>query len=283
MTGTPDYGRRRHREDCRIEERWIDHDGFRIFTKSWIPGRPRPGGVAPIVLCHDSLGSVDQWRDFPVWLAQETGHPVYAYDRHGFGRSAARSDRPGRAFIREEGQRHIPAICDHLSLDEIILCGHSVGGAMAMETASHHPSRCQAVITIAAQAFVEDKTLAGVREARRQFATDPGLLDRLARYHGEKARWVLHAWTETWLSADFANWTLNEAIAAVQCPVLAIQGAADAYGTPAHAHRIAEAEKATALIIPEAGHFPHKNMPQRLIDEMAAFLVRLQPATNRHA
>jgi hypothetical protein len=35
--------------------------------------------------------------------------------------------------------------------------------------------------------------------ARDNFA-QPGQLERLARYHGDKAAWVLSAWVDTWLS-----------------------------------------------------------------------------------
>jgi pimeloyl-ACP methyl ester carboxylesterase len=43
--------------------------------------------------------------------------------------------------------------------------GHSVGGAMAVATAARIPDRCAAVITESAQAFVEDRTVAGIRAA----------------------------------------------------------------------------------------------------------------------
>ena len=65
----------------------------RVFVRRW----PVEGsGRAPIVLLHDSLGSVAQWRDFPSKLAQATSREVIAYDRLGFGQSDPRDERRDR-------------------------------------------------------------------------------------------------------------------------------------------------------------------------------------------
>ena len=55
----------------------------------------------------------------------------------------------------------------------------------------------------------------------------PGQVERLARYHGDKARWVLDAWIGSWLHPGFASWTLAEVLPRVACPVLALHGALD--------------------------------------------------------
>lgn len=59
-------------------------------------------------------------------------------------------------------------------------------------------------------------------------------MQRLARYHGNKARWVVDAWTETWLSPDFADWSLTEKLQQVLCPTLVIHGTEDEYGSIRH-------------------------------------------------
>ncbi|MFX6218451.1 alpha/beta fold hydrolase, partial [Acinetobacter baumannii] len=71
----------------------------------------------------------------------------------------------------------------HFAVDKVILFGHSVGGGMAVSAAAQWPQRVLAVITESAQAFVEDRTLQGIQEARTRFA-DPAQLARLAKYHG---------------------------------------------------------------------------------------------------
>lgn len=242
----------------------------RLFLRLW----PMPGDRAPILLFHDSLGSVELWRSFPAHLAQRTGRGIIAYDRLGFGRSDPRDALPGPDFVADEARRIVPLICRHLGLTRFIACGHSVGGGMAIETAAQEPERCIALITIAAQAQNEAKTKAGVRQAREDFR-DPAVLGRLHRYHGEKSRWVVDAWTENWLSDAFADWSLSQTIARVPCPTLALHGELDEYGSIENAAQIARAPQGRMKILTGVGHVPHRDNQALLLDEITAFLRQL--------
>jgi len=42
---------------------------------------------------------------------------------------------------------------------------------------------------------------------------------------------VLDAWTDVWLSPEFASWTLEPDLPLVTCPVLVIHGDSDEYGS----------------------------------------------------
>ena len=53
----------------------------RLTTATWGDGPPS------VVLLHDGLGSIAQWRDVPARLAARTGLTVLAYDRAGHGSS----------------------------------------------------------------------------------------------------------------------------------------------------------------------------------------------------
>lgn len=160
-----------------------------LFAQSWTPKQTHG---AALVLLHDSLGCVALWRDFPLQLAQATGRTVIAYDRLGFGASAAHPSTLPTSFVADEAHQGFAAVLAHFGLHTFVALGHSVGGGMAVCCAATYPRQCQALITIAAQAFVEDRTLAGIRQAQAEF-TQPGAMDRLAKYHGAKADWVLHA------------------------------------------------------------------------------------------
>lgn len=241
-----------------------------LFAKVWTPDSLDVPPPAPIILFHDSLGSVDLWRGFPRRLAATTGRRVVAYDRLGFGRSDPHPGRLDVDFVAAEGVRTVPKLCEAFGITDFIACGHSVGGGMAVETAARFPARCRALVTIAAQAFVEEQTLAGIRVAQREFA-DPANLAKLAKYHGDKARWVADAWIETWLSPEFADWTLDRALAAVRCPVLAIHGERDEYGSNEHPARIA-AGRGTVRILPGIGHVPHRENEALLVEVIEGFL-----------
>jgi len=168
--------------------RAVDHvvplrQGKRLFAREWRP--PQMAKAEPIVLLHDSLGSVELWRGFPAALAQTTGRQVVAYDRLGFGRSGVREGVLPPTFIKEEAEYFLPTVFDYFRLNKVVLFGHSVGGAMAAACASRHPDVCAAVVTEGAPAFVEDKTVRGLLEAKANFH-HAEQLDRLKRYHGER-------------------------------------------------------------------------------------------------
>jgi pimeloyl-ACP methyl ester carboxylesterase len=237
-----------------------------LFARRWAPGSTAAARSSPVVLFHDSLGSVELWRDFPERLAQATGRQIVAYDRLGFGRSDAFPGTLPASFIRDEAIGSFRALREQLGLETFVALGHSVGGCMAVATAAHYPDHCQGLITESAQAFVEPRTLEGIRQARRAFA-EPGQLERLQRYHGDKAAWVLSAWIETWLSTAFADWRLDEDLRRVQCPTLALHGDRDEYGSVIHPQRIAEgvAGPATRQVFAACGHVPHREMAEPVL------------------
>ena len=256
-------------------DHWLALPSGRLFARQWQPEDAGPA-LAPIVLLHDSLGCVELWRDFPAQLAAATGRRVVAYDRFGFGRSDARIGRPSTAFIAEEAATTWPAVRAQLGIGPFVVVGHSVGGGMAVEIAAHAGRDCAALVTMAAQAFVEDRTIAGLRVAQAQFA-DPAQVERLARYHGDKAPWALDAWLGRWLDPAFASWTLEAALPRVTCPVLVIHGDQDEYGSAAHPRRIVDgvAGPARLEMLPGGGHIPYREQPELVVGLIADFLATL--------
>lgn len=237
--------------------------------------RPQP----PIVLLHDSLGSVDLWRSYPQALAARTGRDVVAYDRLGFGRSDPHPGRLALDFVQQEAQGDFAAVLAHFGIDRFVAFGHSVGGGMALCIGAAYPARCRAVVVESAQAFAEAMTLDGVRAAKASFA-EPGQVERLARYHGDKAAWVLAAWTETWLAPAFAGWNLDAELRRLRQPTLVLRGSEDAFGSAAHARRIAAhaAGVVTVRTFDGAGHVPHKEAAEGVLDAVGDFLGTVDAA-----
>ncbi|WP_321812630.1 MULTISPECIES: alpha/beta hydrolase [unclassified Burkholderia] len=274
------------------EETWVETPQGRLFAKRWrgvpaqataatgpaapvqaapMPAAPMP--AAPIVLLHDSLGCVELWRDFPAQLARATQRDVIAYDRLGFGRSDRHPGQLGTTFVRDEADQGFRALLERFGIDAFVAFGHSVGGGMAVGCAAAYPARCRALVTVAAQAFVEDRTLDGIREAGQQFDA-PGQLERLVRYHGDKAEWVLRAWVGTWLSPAFRGWSLDDALPRVRCATLAIHGEQDEYGSDVHPKRIAArvAGPSSFLLLDGCGHMPHRERSGDVLAAVATFL-----------
>ncbi len=244
-----------------------------MFARAWTPAHP---SSSPIVLFHDSLGCVELWRDFPAALAARTRRPVIAYDRLGFGQSDPRADKLGLDFVSDEAETFFPALREQLRLERFVLFGHSVGGGMAMHCAARFGEDCDALITESAQAFVEDRTLRGIRDAQAQFE-DAAQVERLGKYHGDKARWVLDAWIDTWLSPEFAGWSLDAVLPRIACPLLAIHGSEDEYGSVRHPERIGKLAggETRIAVMPNTRHVPHRERAQSVIDLVAEFLHRI--------
>jgi pimeloyl-ACP methyl ester carboxylesterase len=258
-----------------ISDVWVEHPHGRMFARVWSPASDaaRCASQSPIVLFHDSLGCVDLWREFPAELSASTGRRVIAYDRLGFGRSDPRSDKLALDFIAAEADTFFPALLDRLGVRRFIAFGHSVGGGMAVHCAARFAHDCEALITESAQAFTEDKTLHGILTAQQQF-NDERQVDRIRKLHGEKALWVLDAWIATWLAPDFAAWTLASVLPRVACPVLAIHGSDDEYGSMRHPEMIAQlcGGGGRIAIIADTGHVPHRERPQAIVDLVAGFV-----------
>lgn len=259
---------------------WVEHPRGRIFARVWTPegGARAVAPDRPIVLFHDSLGSVELWRDFPAGLSAATGRRVIAYDRLGFGRSDPRADSLDPAtFIADEAPSFFPALREQLGVRRFVAFGHSVGGGMAVHCAAEFPADCEALITESAQVFPEDRTLDAIRVAKEQFKDD-SQVGRLRKYHGDKARWVLDAWTDSWLHPEFAAWSLTPVLPRVTCPVLAIHGIHDEYGTTRHPELIGRLSGGPARveIIPDTHHVPHRERPDLILALVSGFLAAIR-------
>ena len=250
----------------------IDAGQGRLFARRWTP-HAHDARLAPVVLFHDSLGCVELWRDFPQRLAMATGRAVVAYDRLGFGRSDPHPGKLDIDFIDQEARQDFRTVREALGLGRFVALGHSVGGGMAVVCAVVHGESCDAVITESAQTFAEGHTLAGIRLAREAFA-EPGQLERLKKYHGEKAAWVLNAWIDHWLSPEVAGWSLDGYLRDVRCPALALHGDQDEYGSLAHPRRIVELAGGRLVVLPACGHVPHREQPGQVLAEIAGWLSK---------
>ncbi|SNC76005.1 Pimeloyl-ACP methyl ester carboxylesterase [Hymenobacter gelipurpurascens] len=226
-----------------------------------------------LVFLHDSLGSIRLWRNFPARLAEALGCHALVYDRRGYGESAAFGPAPRTVRYLEEEALTVPAVLRAAGVGHCVLFGHSDGGTLALLTAANEPALVAAVVTVGAHVFVEDVTLAGIREAQHQFATTD-LPQRLARYHGPRTEPLFRAWTDTWLHPTFRTWNVEHYLPRVQCPVLAVQGEADEYGTAAQVQAIVEqvSGPAQVALLLGLGHTPHRQNPEEVLRLATNFL-----------
>lgn len=260
------------------DDHWISTPHGPLFARRWTPPGAEAAGRAPVVLFHESLGCVSLWRDFPAALAQATGREVIAYDRLGFGQSAAHPGTLPASFVVDEAREGFAALREALGLRRFVALGHSVGGGMALGAATAWADDCEALVLESAQAFVEPMTLAGIRAADADFA-QPGQMARLARHHGDKAPWVLRAWVDTWLSEAFVGWNLDALLPRLRCPLLVLHGEQDEYGSPAQAQRFVALAggPSTLQLLPGCGHVPHRQQLPAVLAALSRFLGEVTP------
>ncbi len=235
-----------------------------------------PGGKAgpTIVLLHEGLGSISMWRDFPRQVAEVTGHEVLVYSRQGYGRSAPlTAPRPVR-FMHDEALVVLPALLDTLEIRRPILLGHSDGASIAIIHAGGSGRDVAGLVLLAPHVMVEEISVASIAAARVAY-TQGDLRARLARHH-EDVDGAFRGWNEVWLRPEFRDWTIEEYLRRVACPVLVIQGEADEYGTMAQVDRIGGAiPDAQVLKLPGCGHSPHRDRAHEVLDAIRGFVERV--------
>lgn len=237
-----------------------------------------PGADPALLFLHEGLGSVGLWRGLPERIAAATGRRAVAYSRHGHGFSDLPAAKRGPGFMHEEAATVVPALCAELRLDRPILIGHSDGASIALLSAA--AGHAAGLVVLAPHVFVEPVGLLGIEEARRLF-DDGDLRRRMSRHHRD-ADVTFRSWNDVWLSAPFRDWDLRAELAAIRCPVLAIQGTNDQYGTVAHVEAIRDAAAGPVeLLVLECGHSPHLDEPERVEAAIVAFTRSIPPSAPR--
>jgi pimeloyl-ACP methyl ester carboxylesterase len=223
------------------------------------------------VFLHEGLGSLAMWKDFPSRCARTAGCGALIYSRLGYGRSGPIEGSRGVDFMHDEALKALPELLDKLDIQRPILFGHSDGGSIALIHAggSHRPVR--GLILLAPHVMVEEYGIRSIQSAKRNFETG-GLREKLARYHSHPDS-TFRSWNDIWLHPDFRTWNVEEYLPRITCPVLAIQGEDDEYGTMEQIDRIAQAiPGAKTLKLKDCSHSPHRDQPHAVIEAVAQFV-----------
>ena len=241
---------------------------------------PMPDQAPTLVMLHEGLGSVAQWRDLPARLAAVTGFGVLAYSRAGYGASDPVSLPRPLDYQTREAEDVLGPVMDAAGIEHAILLGHSDGATIAtIYAGSVSDMRIRGLILIAPHFFTEPTGLAAIRAAGEAFQSGD-LRDRLSKYHSH-VDVAFKGWHDVWTHPDYASWDVADAIDHLRIPVLAIQGRDDPYGTLAQVTEIENRiySPVETLILDNCGHAPHLEHPsltQAAIVEFCSRLDRLE-------
>jgi pimeloyl-ACP methyl ester carboxylesterase len=250
---------------------------------AWIGGERNDAPL--IVFLHEGLGSLAMWKDYPQALCAATGARGLVFSRNGYGRSTPRpaTEKWPVEFMHAQAEDVLPALFESLGIeDPPWLFGHSDGGSIALLYAAAFPGRVAGLVLVAPHVFVEDVSVASIEQARVAYAgTD--LRHRLARYHDDPDS-AFHGWSDIWLDPAFRAWNIVDCLPRIRCPLLAVQGEDDEYGTMAQIDVIARrVPHARLLKLPACGHSPHRDQPAALSEAVVAFLHEHRRARLRAA
>lgn len=254
----------------------IDWAGRTVrIEHAWIAPERREAPL--LVFLHEGLGSVSMWRDFPQRLCDAAGCRGLVYSRPAYGRSTPRApeERWTNDFMHRQALEVLPALFAALGVDTDAdppwLFGHSDGASIALLYAAHRPAALAGAIVLAPHILVEDLSVASIEKARDAYR-ETDLRARLARHHADpdSAFW---GWNDIWLDPGFRAWTIESELATIRCPLLAVQGVDDEYGTLEQVRGIARRVPHTRLLeLPDCAHSPHRDQPEALIAAACDFI-----------
>jgi 2-succinyl-6-hydroxy-2,4-cyclohexadiene-1-carboxylate synthase len=251
-----------------------------------------PRGAAAIVLLHGFTGSKDSWRLLLGGLAGS--RRVLAVDLPGHGGTAASED-PAADSLGATADLIAQALAS-LGISRFSLLGYSLGGRIALGLALDHPRRVDRLLLESASAGLADPE---ERALRRR--ADEELAERIERHgiEGFVDRWEATALFATQarlpaavredlrrrrlacspagLAASLraagtgAQPWLGERLAELALPVCVVAGALDEKFCAIGVWMAARIPGARFEIVPEAGHAPHLEQPERYRQIVARF------------
>lgn len=231
-----------------------------------------PGSGPALLFLHEGLGSVALWRGWHREIAAATGRRTVAYSRLGHGWSDPPPAPRTVGFMHEEAATVVPALRTALGLGSPVLVGHSDGASIGLLHAAG--ADVSGLVVLAPHVFAEEFGLVGVRAARTAY-TEGDLRERMARRHRDPDA-AFRNWNDVWLHPDFRRWDLRPDLPGITCPVLAVQGTADPYGTVAHVEAVRDlAAGPVRLVVLDCAHAPHLEAPEPTTAAVLEFLATL--------
>jgi pimeloyl-ACP methyl ester carboxylesterase len=252
---------------------------------------PRDG--VPVVLLHGITDSRLSYE--PMWHRLPKHWHAIAVSLRGHGES----DRPPR-YTLSEIAGDVALLAEALQLEPMVVVGHSMGAAVAMQLALDRPDLVRALVGMGAFASFGDKSgLHAYRETEIAALRDP-IPDRVAREFqqstlagpmdaamlemmvGESRKVPSRVWRAAFdgLLAD----SFCADLPTLNLPVLLIWGSADAYVPRADQDTLRSVLPAAQLQVYEgAGHALHWEQPARVADDLRAFVDALALRQSTHA
>ncbi|WP_225828370.1 3-oxoadipate enol-lactonase [Streptomyces naphthomycinicus] len=231
--------------------------------------------AAPPLLLGPSLGTSHAlWDEVAPELS--AGHRVVRWDLPGHGGSAADLIGPGATVA--DLAALVLELADALGIGRFAYAGVSLGGAVGLHLAVHHPERLSSLAVLCSSAHFggEEPWRERARRVRREglewlvasaearWFTSGFSVPRLVRDHREADPDAYAACCDALAAFD-----LRDRLAGITVPTLLVAGRQDPATPPAHLREIADAVPAATLVeLPGASHLAPAQCPRAVLSAL---------------
>ena len=284
---TPDLDRADlERQYARAGSQFVQTPGLRTHVQ--IEG---PAQAPVLLLLHGFGSSLQTWDAWGKGLANE--YRVVRLDIAGFGLTGPAE--PGDYSDEADVQRLL-AVVDQLGLPRMTVVGHSMGGRLAWHFAAAHPQRVDKLVLIAPDGFPDpqaksDRTydvpawMGVARYALPRWMIKKGVASAYAdpsRLDDDTARryqdMLLAPGVRQAVLARMAQTRNRDPLPWLQrltMPTLLLWGAQDGMIPAENSMDYQRAmPHAQRVVMPDVGHLPHEEQPQRSLQAVRDFLQR---------
>ncbi|UBF30495.1 alpha/beta hydrolase (plasmid) [Kovacikia minuta CCNUW1] len=243
--------------------------------------------AAPILLLHGFDSSLLEFRRLLPWLVGN--HEIWVIDLLGAGFT---EHVPSLTINPQNIRRHLLSVLESWITQPVTLVGASLGGAVAIDFALHHPNWVRSLVLIDSVGFsggfpigqflpnslidlgvdwLYFRKHAALNAALTLPLVDPTLIDalRCSLLHQEMLGWkaAIASFTQ---SGGYIN--LAERITEIPHPTLILWGEGDDVLGTADATQFKQAISSSQLIwIPQARHVPHFEQPPVVATHLLTF------------
>jgi len=262
---------------------YIKRDGVRLHYEVYGSGEPTVFLLPTWSIIHSR-----HWKMQIPYLARHCR--VVTFD----GRGNGRSDRPATGYEEAEFAADALAVMDATGTDRAVIVSLSCGAQWALILAAGHPDRVTGAVFVCPalplaspredparylwdlvlptdEGWPKDDFAAWLRDYRgylefffSQMFTEP----HSTKPAEDCVGWGLETTAETILATEIGNGldetTTRDLCAQVRCPVLVIQGTADAVTGPGRGIALAEATGGDLVLLEGSGHGPHVRDPVKV-------------------